>query len=74
MEIAHCPTQFKGYRTMSPKRYPDPANLLPISADAYIFVHRIMKSELTWNERSKAGERIETQGRKRKSKRGQDAG
>jgi hypothetical protein len=30
-------------------RYPDPANLLPISVDACIFVHSIMNSALTWS-------------------------
>jgi hypothetical protein len=29
-------------------RYPDPANLLPISADARSFVHFFVDSALTW--------------------------
>jgi hypothetical protein len=56
------------------KRYPDPANLLPISVDARIFVHSIVNSALTWSGRSQAGESGETQEREPGSKRGSERG
>jgi hypothetical protein len=36
------------YKRAPFKRYPDPANLLPIPVDACIFVHEIVNSALTW--------------------------
>jgi hypothetical protein len=35
------------YETLPPERYPDPANLLPISVGGWIFVHRAMNFGLT---------------------------
>jgi hypothetical protein len=36
------------YENLPFERYPDPAKLLPISVDAWIFVHRMMNLALTW--------------------------
>jgi hypothetical protein len=36
------------YERLPFERYPDPANLLPIPVDAYIFVHSIVNSALMW--------------------------
>src|SRR5579863_8832293 len=37
------------YETGPTRRYPDPANLLPISVAARIFVHEFVNSALTWS-------------------------
>src|SRR5580692_11546900 len=55
------------YEKVLHERYPDSANLLPISVDACIFVQSIANSALTWFWRSEASERVKTQGRGRRS-------
>jgi hypothetical protein len=38
----------QAYKGGPSERYPDPANLLPISVDTGVFVHMMMNPALTW--------------------------
>jgi hypothetical protein len=43
------PARNRDYETEGYQRYPDPANLLPIPAEAHTFVHKIVNSALALN-------------------------
>jgi len=42
------------YESLLFERYPDSADLLPISVAAWIFMHGLVNPELAWRERNDA--------------------